>query len=153
MPFIFLLIFSIFSDSSQLPQRFPIEVIKISDGDTFWAKDESGEKIKFRPIGFNCPEKSNFGKPAEPFNEEATAYTTSMIMDKTVYVEYDIQKTDRWQRHLVYVFLEDGTMLNEQILKDGWAELATYPPNVKYVDRFRVAARMAREEKKGMWGM
>jgi len=65
----------------------PVTVTKISDGDTFWAKDVSGENIKFRPIGFDCPEEFNFGRPAEPFNQEATAYTTSLIADQTVFVE------------------------------------------------------------------
>ena len=145
-------IFFLFLGTTLLSQtKYPVTVTKVSDGDTFWAVDESGERIKFRPIGFNCPEEANFGRPAEPFNEEATAYTTSLIMDKRVFIEYDVQKTDKWGRHLVYVYLEDGRMLNEVILKDGWAELATYPPNVKYVDRFREAYREGREGEKGMW--
>jgi len=129
----------------------PVTVTKISDGDTFWAKDVSGENIKFRPIGFDCPEEFNFGRPAEPFNQEATAYTTSLIADQTVFVEYDIQQADKWGRHLVYVYLEDGRMLNELILQADWAQVATYPPNIKYVERFTAAQRQAREQGRGMW--
>jgi len=146
-----LVLFLCLSSTILAQDRFSVTVTKVSDGDTFWATDTKGENIKFRPIGFNCPEESNFGKPAEPYNEEATAYTDSMIMDKTIYVEYDVQKTDKWGRHLVYVYLEDGRMLNEEILKDGWAELATYPPNVKYVERFKDAYRNARVSEQGMW--
>ena len=147
-----LLLLLIFSSISIVAQdRIPVTVYHISDGDTFWAKDASGAKIKFRPIGFNCPEEANFGKPAEPFNEEATAYTSSLIANQTIYVEYDVQSKDQWGRHLVYVFLSDGRMLNELILQAGWAQVATYPPNVKYVDRFRAAQQEAREQGRGVW--
>ena len=146
--FLLLLISSI---SIIAQDRQPVTVTHITDGDTFWGKDASGEKIKFRPIGFDCPEEANFGRPAEPFNVQATAYTISLIADQTVYVEYDIQQTDKWGRHLVYVYLPDGRMLNELILRDGWASLATYPPNIKNVDPFTVAQQEARERGRGMW--
>lgn len=136
---------------SSAQDKIPVVVTKISDGDTFWASDRAGQSIKFRPIGFNCPEESNFGKPAEPFNEEATAYTTSMIMGDTVMVEYDVQQSDQWGRHLVYVYLHDGRLFNEEILKAGWAEVATYPPNIKYVDLFIKAQSEGRNNKNGMW--
>lgn len=132
-------------------ERMPVTVTKVSDGDTFWATDASGDKIKFRPIGFDCPEEANFGRPAEPYNEEATAYTESLIENQTVYIEYDIQKTDKWGRHLVYVYLDDGRMLNEEILSSGWARVATYPPNVRYVHRFVKAQKSAIADSRGMW--
>jgi micrococcal nuclease len=132
-------------------ERIPVQVISVSDGDTFWAEDAQGQKIKFRPIGFDCPEEANFGRPAEPYNEEATAYTTSLIMDQKIYVQYDIEQADKWGRHLVYVWLEDGRLFNEEILRAGWAVVATYPPNVAHVERFTTAQREAREQGRGMW--
>jgi len=137
--------------SAAAQDRVRVAITKISDGDTFWATDESGTNIKFRPIGFDCPEEANFGRPAEPFNEEATAYTASLIENQTVFVEYDIELSDQWGRHLVYVFLSDGRMLNEEVLLAGWARVATYPPNVKYVERFVSAQKIAIAEHKGMW--
>ena len=150
---IFLIIHLTILSSTLFSQiKYPIEIDHIVDGDTFWGIDELGNTIKFRPIGFNCPEEANFGKPAQPFNEEATAFTTTFLKGKKVYVEYDVQRTDKWGRHLVYVYREDGLMLNEEILKSGWAEVATYPPNVKYVERFRAASKLARAQQNGMFG-
>ena len=149
--FKFHLFFLLFTLSLAAQERYPVHVTKIVDGDTFWATDANGQRIKFRPIGFDCPEKSNFGRPAEPYNHEATAYTSNLIADQTVDVEYDVQTTDQWGRHLVYVYLSDGRMLNEEILKAGWAQLATYPPNIRYVNRFRSALHIAREQNKGIW--
>jgi micrococcal nuclease len=133
-------------------QRYPVTVTKISDGDTFWAQDASGQNIKFRPIGFDAPEESNFGKPAEPYNEEATVYLMSLIKDKILFVEYDVDQQDRWGRHLVYVYLEDGTFVNAEMLRSGWAVAATYPPNIKHSELFYQMQREAREKGRGMWG-
>ena len=54
------------------------------------------------------------------------------------------------QRLLGYVYLENGRMLNEEIIKAGYASPMTIPPNVKYQDRFLKLYREAREAKKGL---
>ena len=74
-------------------------------------------------------------------------------MDKgdTVQIEFDVQQRDKYRRLLGYVYLADGRMLNEEIIKSGYASLMTYPPNVKYQDRFLKAYRAARSEKRGLW--
>ncbi|MBL7996544.1 thermonuclease family protein, partial [bacterium] len=58
---------------------------------------------------------------------------------------------DKYGRLLVYLYLEDGRMINEEIVKAGYANLMTYPPNVRYRERFADAYRFARENKKGLW--
>ncbi|RME11542.1 MAG: thermonuclease, partial [Aquificota bacterium] len=72
---------------------------------------------------------------------------------ETVYLEFDVQKTDRYGRLLAYVWLSDGRMLNEVLVKEGYAMVYTIPPNVKYQERFLQAQRYARENRKGLWGM
>jgi micrococcal nuclease len=52
---------------------------------------------------------------------------------------------------LGYVYLSDGEMLNEEIVKAGYANLMTVPPNAKYQERFLKAYREARENKRGLW--
>ena len=71
--------------------------------------------------------------------------------EKFVLVEFDVQKRDRYKRLLGYVYLQDGRMLNEIIVRSGYASLMTIPPNVKYKDRFLKAYRAARDEKLGLW--
>ena len=69
----------------------------------------------------------------------------------TVKMEFDVEKRDKYSRLLGYVYLSDGKMLNEEIVKAGYANLMTIPPNVKYQDRFLKAYREARENRKGLW--
>ncbi len=60
-------------------------------------------------------------------------------------------KRDRYGRLLGYVFLSNGKMLNEEIVKAGYAIVMTIPPNVKHQDRFLRAYKQARERKRGLW--
>jgi len=55
-------------------------------------------------------------------------------------------------RTLAYVYLEDGTFLNKYLVENGYAQLLTYPPNVKYVEVFTAAQTRARESNLGLWG-
>lgn len=130
----------------------PVEYIKNYDGDTFTAHipNHKPYRERIRPIGIDTPEKYQ-GK----WGRKATLYTRYALKGRTIYLEPDVQKRDKYKRLLAYVWIEkdDGklVMLNELLLKEGLAVLATFPPNVKYVDRFKVAARKARENKAGFW--
>ena len=66
-------------------------------------------------------------------------------------LEFDVERTDRYDRTLAYVWL-DGELFDERIVADGFALVATFPPNVRYVDRFLAAQRRAREAGLGLWG-
>jgi micrococcal nuclease len=84
--------------------------------------------------------------------KRATAFTESLVKkgDK-IGIEFDVQQRDKYGRLLGYVYLLDGRMLNEAIVKAGYASLFTYPPNVKYQQRFLKAYREAKERKRGLW--
>lgn len=69
----------------------------------------------------------------------------------TVYVEYDVSPTDKYGRTLAYVYFEDGTMVQDWLLENGYANTATYPPNVKHADHFAELAHTAAEQKVGLW--
>jgi len=66
-------------------------------------------------------------------------------------IEYDVQKQDKYGRLLGYVYLKNGEMLNEEIIKSGYASPMTIPPNIKYKDKFTKAYREAKENKRGLW--
>lgn len=129
-----------------------VVVHKVVDGDTFHALDESGRVLKIRLIGLDAPEtrKSEF-KDIGYYGKEATAYLKSLIGGKSVSLEFDIGKKDRYGRLLAYVFLEDGTFVNAELIRQGYAQVLTVPPNVKYADEFVRLQRKARRANRGMW--
>ena len=145
--------------------RVPCTVLKVYDGDTFRCRLEDGEEVRVRLIGIDTPEKrknrklmrdsKRLGIPPEEIidmGREASRFAESLIPPGTkVFLETDVQIHDRYGRLLAYVYLPDGRMLNEFLLKEGYATVYTFPPNVKYVDRFRRAQEYARERGKGFW--
>ena len=70
-----------------------------------------------------------------------------------VKLELDIQTHDRYRRLLAYVFLSDDVMLNALLVKEGYAQVMTIPPNVKYKELLLRLERDARKKNKGLWGL
>lgn len=64
-----------------------------------------------------------------------------------------MEKTDRYDRLLACVYPSDGSMFNETLLEEGYAQVATFPPNVKYLGRFLAAQEEARMAGNGLWGL
>jgi len=130
-----------------------VTITRIVDGDTFWAHSAmQGRDVKYRPIGINTPELANFGKPEQPFAREATNYMKSLIKKgDRVIVIYDVQKLDRYNRDLVYAHTMSGLFINAELVRAGWAQVATYPPNIMHVDTYVQLQKEAREEGRGMW--
>jgi len=84
--------------------------------------------------------------------KRATAYVESLVKPgDTITIEFDVQKKDRYGRLLGYVYLSNGKMLNEEIVKAGYANVMTIPPSVKYEDMFAKAYKKARKSKRGLW--
>lgn len=132
------------------PKREAHTVTKVTDGDTFEIED--GQKVRL--IGVDTPESvhPDASKNTE-FGETASAYTKGMLEGKTVYLEKDVSETDRYGRLLRYVYLADGTFYNELLVKEGYANAATFPPDVKFADTFVKAEQYARENNKGLWAI
>ena len=84
---------------------------------------------------------------------EASAFTRELLpLGTAVTLERDVSEVDRFDRLLRYVYLPDGRMANEVIVEDGYAVLATFPPDVKHEARIRAAQTRAREAGRGLWG-
>jgi micrococcal nuclease len=91
-------------------------------------------------------------KTITAMGKEATKFVKTLVKPgDTVRIEFDVQKRDKYGRLLTYVYLPNGTMLNEEIVKAGYANLMTVPPNVKYQETFLNAYREARENRRGLW--
>lgn len=78
-------------------------------------------------------------------------YTEKLLADTDVYLEYDSEYRDAYDRVLAYVYLEDGRMVNEILLEEGMASVYTVPPNTKYSENFLAIQRKARENCIGFW--
>lgn len=84
------------------------------------------------------------------FGKIASEYTKKVVLNKKVSLEFDVQEADKYSRTLAYVYIDD-IMLNELLVEQGMAKVATYPPNVKYVDKFVEAQKSAQANKLGVW--
>lgn len=122
-------------------------VAKVVDGDTLVL--EGGERIRL--IGVDTPETVHPEKPVEYFGKEASSFTRQMAEGKPVRLEFDQQKKDKYGRSLAYVYLEDGTFLNAEIIKQGYGFAYTQFP-FRYLEEFREYQRQARLQKLGLWG-
>lgn len=128
-----------------------MSIKKFVDGDTFWVNNGSEKGLKVRLIGVNTPETVDPRKPVEYYGKEASDYVKNKLMGKKVRLEFDIIKKDKYGRTLAYVFLKDGTFLNADLVKNGYARVMTIPPNVKYSKLFKDLERKARKNKIGLW--
>ena len=150
--------------ASSLYAQQTTTVVRITDGDTLKI-DYKGQKESIRLIGIDTPESrvnKKTKKDAERSGQDietiialgkrATAYVESLVKSgDTITIEFDVQQRDMYRRLLGYVYLSNGKMLNEEILKAGYANVMTIPPNVKYEDKFFNAYQEASEGKRGLW--
>jgi micrococcal nuclease len=117
------------------------------DGDTI--ELDNGEKVRY--IGINTPESVDPRRSVECFGKEASEFNKNLVEGKSVALERDISDRDRYGRLLRFVYLEDGTFVNEILVWEGYASVMTYPPDVSKQDIFREAEQEARSEKRGLW--
>ncbi len=128
-----------------------LTVKRVVDGDTFWVDDGTEKGMKVRLIGVDTPETVHPQKPVEFFGKEASDFVRKLLEGQKVKLEYDVQEKDHYGRALAYVYLEDGTFLNAELVKKGYAQVMTVPPNVKFSDLFLDLQKDARERNLGLW--
>jgi micrococcal nuclease len=124
----------------------PQQVKRVIDGDAL--ELTTGEKVRL--IGVDTPETKDPRKPVQYFGKEATAFTTQLAEGKRGRLAYDQQRRDKYRRTLAYVYLDDGTFINAEIIKQGFGFAYTRFP-FKYLEEFRRLEREAREAKRGLW--
>jgi micrococcal nuclease len=137
-----------------------ILVKRVVDGDTLVLA--SGERVRL--IGIDTPEIHESDKlhrdskrsqqsasEIKKMGERSYQFTKGLVEGKPIRLEFDVEREDRYKRLLAYVYLKDGTFVNAEIVRQGYASLMTYPPNVKYADLLLKLYREARENKRGLW--
>jgi micrococcal nuclease len=131
------------------------EVVAVTDGDTIVLRGIGVGEVhratggrKARLIGVDTPEV--FGTD-ECFGSKASAFTRAELDGERVRVVFDVGRTDRYGRALVYVWDADGRFFNARLVHQGYAFQLTVPPNVRYASLFTALAREARLEGRGLW--
>ena len=158
------LVFVLALVSSPIYAQQKTTVTRVIDGDVIQIIYGGVEK-RVRLIGIDAPESRIDKKALKGANmsehdieaivemgAKAKAYVNGLIKrGNFITIEFDIKEMDRYGRLLCYVYLSNGKMLNEEIVKAGYANVKAIPPNVKYKNRFLNAFEYAKESERGLW--
>lgn len=141
------------------PTRPPDEIFvkRVIDGDTVVLS--TGEVVRY--IGINTPELSNKNKTVDCFAIEAFTTNKQLVEGKVVRLEKDVSNTDKYRRLLRYVYIDEPSytpgvydkeiFVNDYLVKHGYAFSLTYPPDIKYQDKFISSQSEARKNRLGLW--
>ena len=138
--------------SSPAPSETPLAehetalVVRVLDGDTIEVL-LAGETLRLRYIGINSPEDG------QPFAAETTQANRDFVEGKKVLLEKDVSETDRYNRILRYVYLLDGTFINAELVRGGYARAAAYPPDTRYQDYLESVQQKASQAGLGIWAL
>jgi len=137
-----------------------ILVKRVIDGDTILLENQE----RVRLIGIDTPEMHESDKlyrdcqktkqdvkTIKALGRRAYEFTRQLVEGKRVSLVFDVERKDKYGRLLAYVYLKDGTFVNAEIIKQGYASLLTIPPDVKFADLFLKLYHEARENKRGLW--
>lgn len=119
-------------------------VTHIVDGDTIDV-NLNGEIKRVRYIGIDTPETD------EAYFTEATEANRALVEGQTVTMVKDVSETDFYGRLLRYVYLQDNTFVNAQLVEDGWARATPYDPDTVYEATFAQLEAEAQAAKRGIW--
>lgn len=126
-------------------RRLECRVTRVVDGDTFRAA--CPQPIRVRLLLIDSPERDQ-----PPFGARARSELARLLpIGAPVTLEEDVRARDQYGRLLAYAFLRDGRMVNEEMVRSGFAVVLVYPPNVRYVERMRTGVAAARAARRGLW--
>jgi micrococcal nuclease len=128
------------------PQPERGSVTNVVAGDTIEVSID-GQIYRVRYIGMDTPENG------EPYFQEAANYNSQLVSGQTVTLVKDISDTDPFDRLLRYVYLEDGTFVNAELVRQGFALVATYPPDVAHSGTFASLQGEAQAAGRGLWSL
>jgi endonuclease YncB( thermonuclease family) len=128
-----------------------VVVLRVIDGDTLEVHGDGGvlprdAVVRVRLLEIDTPERGAC------FADEATARTATLLPPGShIRAERDVELTDRYDRYLLYVWNEQGTFVNESLVRSGHAEAVLYAPNDKYWPRISDAEDAAQQAGAGLW--
>lgn len=129
------------------------KVVRVIDGDTIEV-DLNGEKKKIRYIGIDTPETVDPRRAVACFGKEASNENKKLVENEVVSLEKDISETDQFGRLLRYVYVlkdDQNIFVNDYLVRQGFAKVSTFPPDVRFADQFLEAQNEATVNKRGLW--
>jgi micrococcal nuclease len=132
--------------ASSCESKREVMCLRVIDGDTIVV--EGDERVRY--IGIDTPELASGNSAGEFLALEAKAFNRKWVEGKMVVLEFDRQKRDRFGRLLAYVYIGE-TMVNEELVRKGFAREKAYPPNIKYQRLFETVEKEARSRRIGIW--
>jgi micrococcal nuclease len=118
-----------------------VEVDRVLDG-----------RATVRYIGIHTPDTEVLGQPEACYTQEASNRNKELVQGKSVFLERDVSDTDQSGRLLRYVYMENGQMVNELLVAEGFAQASTSAADVRHQERFSAAQQQARDAGRGLWG-
>lgn len=134
---------------SNVEAKEVVTLNKCVDGDTAWFNTNT-EVIKARFLAIDTPESTN---KIERLGKEASNFTCeSLTKAKKIEIEYDenSDKLDKYERHLVWVFVDD-VLLQDLIIKNGLAEIDYLYGEYKYTNILKESEILAKQNNLGIW--
>jgi micrococcal nuclease len=146
------------------PERvIPALVTRVIDGDTVRVA-RGGSSDRVRLLGIDTPEvfeserldrdvreTGRTREEIQALGRLSSQFTRRHLGGKHVSLEFDVQQRDRFGRMLAYVWI-GHTLFNMQIVREGYAQVMTIPPNVKYAEVLLACQREAQQRNRGLWG-
>jgi len=127
-----------------------VTVNHVIDGDTIVLSDERHVRL----IGIDTPELGHDGRKPETGANAARDYLERLLYtNRTIFIIYDRQRKDHYQRTLAHLFLQDGTSIQSLLLKRGLAAPLTIPPNLDMLDCYQTSSLYARQHHIGLWAL
>jgi micrococcal nuclease len=128
-------------------------VVRVIDGDTIRVRLDDPDQLRtVRYIGIDAPESVAPDEPVECFGEAASDFNERLVGGMRVRLELGPERRDRYGRLLAYVRLEGGPLVEDALLRRGYARTLTIAPNDDRAPHFRALERRARAERRGLWG-
>jgi micrococcal nuclease len=123
------------------------KVVAVLDGDTIVLS--GGEKVRY--AGLNTPETHHPDKLPEYCGQEAFEVNRRLVAGKTVRLEYDERRRDKYGRLLAYVYV-DSLFVNAELIRLGYAQVSTFKENQRHHEEFQRLQQDAIEGRRGLWG-
>lgn len=131
-----------------------VRIERVVDGDTLIVLRQD-QPVRLRLIGIDAPESYSHHQEDKRTHEgeSVSRIAAAWLTDREIWLEFDQDPYDPYDRLLAYAWLDAHTMVNEVLAREGLVRVKRYPPNTFWHDHLEKLEKTAREEGRGIWGI